>query len=163
MALLGNELQALTQEYVIPKIQDNLFDKTLTLKYLKEKVRENIDGGEYIKVPILYDDQASAGWYTGWQELSTNVNDVVTHVKYDWAHAYVNMGISKTDELKNAGKSKVVSMLVAQGQSAELTLAKNITTALFSTSKRRGYRRAKHCSCSSRYSAFSPSRCAIGA
>lgn len=134
MALLTDQLNTITQEEIRPMLIDNVFNSTPTLKYLKEKTKEYVGGGTYISQPIISAEKTSSGWYTGWNTLLTEDNDSITSVKYNWAHVYCSMSISKTDELKNAGKARVISLLTTQAKLAELTLAKKITTALFSTS-----------------------------
>ena len=128
-------IQALTQEYIVPKLQDNIFNKTPVLQRLKAKITRKQDGGEYIKVPIIYDEATSAGWYSGNDVLLTADNDNISAVRYDWAHAYANISITHTDELTNSGKSQVISLLTSKAKIAEMTLSKKITTAIFSTSQ----------------------------
>ncbi|MHA1873648.1 MAG: phage major capsid protein [Candidatus Heimdallarchaeaceae archaeon] len=134
MALDYTVLQAVTQEYIEPKLQDNIYNKTPVLKRLRTKVNKSQDGGEYIKVPIIYAEITSAGHYSGWSTLLTADNDTITAVRYDWGHVYANMAISQTDELKNSGKAQIISLLTAKAQQAEMQLSKTLTTDLFSTS-----------------------------
>lgn len=133
MALDYTQLQSITQEHIEPVLQDNIFDKTPTLKRFKSKIDKSQNGGEYIKVPIIYAKKTSVGTYSGWGVLDTAVNDSLTAVSYNWGHYYCSMGINKTDELKNSGKSQIISLLSAERQTAELTLADEIATDFFAS------------------------------
>jgi hypothetical protein len=134
MALDYTQIQSITQEYIEPHLQDNIFDKTAVLNRLRNKMDKSQDGGEYIKVPILYAKKTSTGRYSSWGTLETAVNDSVNAVTYNWAHAYASMGISRTDELVNSGKSAIVKLITAEAKAAELTLADELTDDLFATS-----------------------------
>lgn len=126
-----SQLQSITQEYIEPSLADNIFNKTELLQRLRKKQKLQ-DGGEYIKVPIRYARKDNTGWYSGYDTLLTAHNDTVAAVKYNWAFGYAGMEISWTDELKNSGKSQIVSMLMAEKEAAEETLAYTMTAALFS-------------------------------
>jgi hypothetical protein len=131
MALDYTNLNALTQDYIRPQLQDNIFNKYPILQRLRKKLDMNQRGGTFITQPIIYAKKTSKGTYSGWDTLLTAVNDSFTGVTYNWGHYYCNMGISYTDELKNAGKAKVISLLDSERKTAETTLADKMTTDIF--------------------------------
>jgi hypothetical protein len=133
MALDYSQLQSITQEFIVPKLVDNVFNKYSILERLRKRLNKVQDGGEYIKQPIIYAKKTSVGTYDGWDTVLTAVNDSLNAVTFNWGHYYCNMGISKTDELANYGKQKIISLLTAEGQVAELTLADTMTTDLFAS------------------------------
>jgi len=132
MALDYTPIEATTQEYIVPYLRDNIFDSTPTLTRMKTKVNKSQDGGKFIEQPIIYASDASTGHYNGWGTVDTAETDTITGVTYNWAFAYCTMAISRTDELKNSGKSGIVNLLKAKTQIARDTLAKTLTTDLFS-------------------------------
>jgi hypothetical protein len=131
MALDYEQLDAITRDHVVPSLTDNIFDQTPVLQMLKGKAK-TISGGTGIRVPIEYATTTSTGWYTKFDTLLTEPNEVFTAVLYNWAHGYVNMTLAKTDLLANNGPEQIVSLLYSQKKNAEKTLAKTMTSALFS-------------------------------
>lgn len=81
---------------------------------------------------MAYAVTSAAGWYTGNDQLSTTANDQIDNAVFDWAFAYANITISRTDELKNSGKSQIINFVKSKVQLAEKTLASNLGDALHS-------------------------------
>jgi hypothetical protein len=133
MALTYSQLQSITQEKIVPKMQDNIFDKTPILSRLKKRKKMQ-DGGEYIKQPLLYAKKTSKGVYSGFDTLLTAANPSVTAAAYNWSNYYCNMALAETDLLKNSGESQIISLLTTEAKSAEMTLADDLTTDLCNTS-----------------------------
>ena len=134
MALLTTQLTAITLAYIRPKLVDNVFLTYPLLEAMRKRMNLSQKGGTLIQQPIIYAKKTSVGIYSGWSTLLTAVNDSVTGVQYNWGHYYANMGIARTDELKNAGVPAILKLLTAEAQSAEMTLSDYITQDLFATS-----------------------------
>jgi hypothetical protein len=124
------EVGAITQKYFVPKLVDNIFKANPLLNRAKNKWMEKIDGGTQIVVPVAYATTTAAGWYTGSDSLSTTANDQIDNAVFDWAFAYANITVTRTDELKNSGKEQVINFVKSKVQLAEKTLASSIGDAL---------------------------------
>jgi hypothetical protein len=127
-----SEVGAITQKYFVPKLVDNIFKANPLLNRAKNKWMEKIDGGTQIVVPVAYATTTAAGWYTGAGTLSTTANDQIDNAVFDWAFAYANITVTRTDELKNSGKEQVINFVKSKVQLAEKTLASNLGDALHS-------------------------------
>ncbi len=126
------EVGAITQKYFVPKLVDNIFKSNVLLQRAKQKWMEVIDGGAQIVQPVAYATTTAAGWYTGSDTLNTTANDQIDNAIADWTFAYANITITRSDELKNSGKSQIINFVKAKVQLAEKTLADNLGTALYS-------------------------------
>ena len=126
-----NFLNSTTQDRFIPKIQDNIYDKSAFLFALKQDEKINIGGGTDIKYPLKYAKNTARGTYKGWDTLDMQIPDNITAAKYDWGDYYVTGGISGTDEDQNSGESQVVSLLKAKMEDAEDSMHDQLATDIF--------------------------------
>jgi hypothetical protein len=133
MALTYDQISSVTQKYYIPKLVDNIFDSNPTLKYLKDKCYEKVNGGTEIVVPLNYATNSASGWFAGAETLDTSDNENLTAASYTWKQIYSNITIRRIDEIKNSGDSAILNFVKAKVQVAEKTLSDNLGTAIFNT------------------------------
>lgn len=131
MAIPYTTLNALTREYVQPTLHDNFFNGSPFLLFLKSKVTTRQKGGKKIEIPIIYAKNNACGNYSGSETIITTTNEKITRVYYNWAHAYVFMEIPRTSELDNAGKEKIVDIIMSEKKIAEKSLSDKVATQLF--------------------------------
>lgn len=123
MALSLDQISAITDKYFIKKMVDNIFDSDPLWKRAKEKGwYTSINGGTEIQQPLLYAKSTAAGSYSPTDTLNTTDNDQFTGAVYQWKYYYVNISISRADELKNSGDAQILSFVKQKTQAAELTL-----------------------------------------
>lgn len=130
MALTYSQLSAITQNKIIPKMVDNIFDSNPLLMKLREK-SPKIDGGLAINVPLNYAQATAAGWFSGSDTLDISDNDVMTSASYAWKQAHASISISRLDELKNSGDSAILNFVKNKVKIAEKTLADTLGTGVF--------------------------------
>ena len=130
---LTTTLNALTYQYIVPNIQDNVYVGFPTLEKLTKNLDKSQDGGSSIYQPIYY-AKKTAGTYSGYDTLSTAPTEAVTAVQYNWCHYYSPMTLAKTDKLMNSGKSQVVNLVTAETYSAKNGLYDKMTSDIFSAS-----------------------------
>lgn len=133
MALTYDQISAITQKYYIPKLVDNIFDTNPTLKFLKDKSYEKVNGGTSIIVPLNYATNSASGWFSGSETLDTSDNENITGAEYNWKQIYSNITIRRIDEIKNSGDSAILNFVKSKVQIAEKTLSDNLGTAIFNT------------------------------
>jgi hypothetical protein len=132
MALNYNNLTALTRDKFIPVLVDNIFNSNvLTFKLLKNA--EKLDGGKKILTPIEYGKNASQGFYSGYDTLTTANTEIVSSAEWDWTQAWAGITISGEEEHKNMGDSQVLSLLKSKLKNAEKSLKDLFGTHLFDT------------------------------
>jgi len=132
MAVSIDQLNAITHKYIMPKMFDNIFDSNPLLKKIKDGGSyKSISGGTKITLPLNY-AQATNGWYSGADTLSTVDVENITSAEYDWKSLFAGVTISEEDELKNSGDAAVVNLLKSKMEIAEKTLKDALGTGLFS-------------------------------
>lgn len=133
MALSIDQLNAVTSEYFVNKLRDNIFDSNpLLMKIKKGGSYKSVSGGTQIYEQLNYGTASASGWYQGNDTLSTTDSQNVTAAAYDWCSLFAGVAISEEDELKNSGDSQQLNLLKAKMQIAEKTLADDLGTGLFS-------------------------------
>lgn len=133
MAVTLDQLTAITQTKIIPKLFDNIFDSNVLLKkFMASGQYVSQDGGTYIDVPLIYAQTDASGWYAGAEQLSTTDNEAMTAARYSWANVYAGISISEEEELKNSGAQGVLKLLASKSMIAEKTIKDLVGTGLYS-------------------------------
>jgi len=132
MALTYDQISAITEKKFLPKLVDNIFDSNPALQRLR-KNQEKVSGGTSVIVPLNYAQVSSAGWYSGSDTLNTADNDVITAAEYDWKQLYVNISITRKDELMNMGDAAKLNFVKSKMEIAEKTLSDALGTGVFSS------------------------------
>jgi hypothetical protein len=106
-ALLTTTLRAME-----PTLRDNITRSNKFLSWLQSKGRmRSQDGGERVKVPLMYGLNSTADVYSGYGLLDTTPQDGITSAFFTWAQLAVSITISRLEERQNSGKSQALSLL----------------------------------------------------
>lgn len=132
MALSYDQLTGITQKFFVKKLVDSIFDTDPLLARAKKKFYDEWSGGTTIMQPLNYAKVTAAGSYSGAQTLDTTDNDVITAAEYSPKQYYVNVTISRIDELKNSGEAAEVNLVKSKMEIAEKTLADLLGDGLYS-------------------------------
>lgn len=131
MALTYNQISAITQSKIVPKMIDNIFDSNPLLQRARKKFYTKVDGGTSILQPLNYAQISAGGWYSGADTLSTTDNDVFTAAEYQWKQIYKNISISRLDELKNSGDAAILKFVKQKVMIAEKSIQDDMGTGLY--------------------------------
>jgi hypothetical protein len=133
MALDYNQLSATTHKHFVKKLVDNVFDSDPWLQRMKKKDGyKKLSGGSSVVLPLSYARTSAAGWYSGADTLSTTDNEQITAAEYQWKQFYVNISISRDEELKNSGPEQIIDMVKSKTKIAEDTLIDYLGDGLYS-------------------------------
>lgn len=128
MAPSIDTINAITKTFFIPK----LVDQITTSNILLQKVpKAKVSGGVKIRQPIWYAFNTAGGWYSGSETLDTSANEKITALEFDWKQSYQNITMSKADELKNAGESRVIEHVKTQIMIAEESMRNIFGTGMY--------------------------------
>lgn len=134
MAVSIDDLNAITQKKIMPKMYDNIFDSNPLLnRILKSGQYISQDGGVSLDIPLNYAVASASGWYKGAETLNTQDNANISAASYKWKSLYAGIAISEEDKLKNSGSSGVLKLLASKAMIAEKTLRDDLGTGLFSS------------------------------
>lgn len=117
-ALLSTTMQAYKK-----KMEDNIFSANPLWYWLNRKDKKKTqDGGTSILVPVMYGKNSTAGAYSGYDILDTTPQDGMTVAIYPWRQLSASIAISRIEERKNSGESRVISLLENKIMQAEMSL-----------------------------------------
>lgn len=127
-----SELAATTLEYYEPNLQDNIFKKHAVLDHMKENGgTKTVDGGTKLRMPLMMAVNGSTQTFSGMDTLDLSYQDTVDAAEYEWRFYNTSIVFTKTDEMKNRGKSQVISLLKAKITQAENSAREEIAGDLF--------------------------------
>jgi hypothetical protein len=125
-------LAATTLQKYKDTLTDNIFKKNVLLDHMKNNDGvEYHDGGRQLVVPLMYGVNSSVMAFNGTDNLNVDYQDGIDAATYDWKFYNVSVIITKEDELKNKGKSAVISLIKAKIMQAENSLMERLNTDLF--------------------------------
>lgn len=114
-------------------LTDNIHRSNATFFLLKKNgaVREE-DGGERIVEPLMYGRNTTAGSYSGYDTLDTTPQEGIDSAEYNWKQYSASITIDGKTERQNMGATRIIKVLEAKTNQAELSLTEELTTGLFS-------------------------------
>lgn len=133
MAFTYNTLQAITHNWIAPRVTDNGFKGAPFTYMMKQNGRVALRGGLTIQEPIIK-AALNYDWYTtGTSAAALEVKNPFTKAEYNWKFLRVPFALDEVDILKNGGDNGVVDIVNATEQTASLTMTDALATALHGT------------------------------
>ena len=128
-----SEIATTTIESRRRKLADNVTDNTALLSRMRQRKRViPITGGENILEELEYDENSTYKRFTGYEVLDIRPSDVFTSAKFDLRQVSVAVTISWTEQLKNAGKERMIPLLDRRIGNAEKTMVNGLSEDLYS-------------------------------
>lgn len=113
-------------------LSDNVQKHIPLLKRLQKKGNtEPANGGVNLLENLMYQENGTFKWYSGYETLDVSASDVLTSAQFAWKQANVNVTLSGLEDLQNAGKQQMHNLIKSRIKVAEKTLQNNIGAALF--------------------------------
>ena len=104
---------------------DNVTESNELLRYMKLKNKHMLDGGKTIVKELMY-GTANGGSYSGTDTMNITVPEGLTAAEYEWKQYYATIPITGEEEIKNAGKSELQSLLKARVKQAEIKMMNDL-------------------------------------
>lgn len=126
------ELITTTLDNYRDELADNILNHNPLLARLNKK--GNVDpatGGAKLLENLMYAENGTFAWYSGYEPLDISASDVLTSANFDWKQANVNVTMSGLEEMQNSGKQAVHNWLKARIRVAEITAKNALAAALF--------------------------------
>lgn len=115
-------------------LSDNVTAHSCILARLKAKnaiVKE--DGGTVLEEDIMYAENGTFKWYSGFELLDVSDSEVLTAALYDWKQANANIVISGLQMRNNSGSTqKKHNLLKSKMLNGEITMKNNVAKSIFS-------------------------------
>lgn len=130
---LGEMLSTTLKEYR-DTLTDNIHGSNAVFYALKEAGAIKVeDGGERIVEPLMYGKNETAGSYSGYDELDVTPQEGIDAAEFNWKQYSASISISGKQQRQNKGKkTKIIDLLQAKTDQAEMSLRNEMTTGLFS-------------------------------
>lgn len=131
-----DELLTTTLRNYRPQMEDNIFDKTPLLEFLKDNAQTR-DGGYTLAFPIELDKAfgSDLGFYELYDTLTvTEDNQGFDTAEYRWFQHAASVAISGLEEAINRGKSQLINLVEAKVKQMEKTIADEWNAAFYDSS-----------------------------
>lgn len=114
-------------------LTDNIHKSNAVFYWIKQNggMKEE-DGGERIVESVMYATNSTAGSYSGYDSLDVTPQDGIDSAEFNWKQYSASITISGKEERQNAGSSRIINLLEAKTNQAEMSLTQSLSTGLFS-------------------------------
>ena len=110
------------------KLIDNIGKVNVFLNFImKNGGYKAVDGGTHIVEPLMY-GLATADWYDGYDELSTDPTDGITQALFDWRQLAVPISYSEKERKLN--KERLVDLIDARIRQGEMGIHEKLNQAI---------------------------------
>lgn len=128
-----SDIVATTIEKRSKKIADNVSKNNALLSRLKQRGKtRTFSGGRLIYEEVSFAQNGNAGFYSGYDILPTNAQDVISAAQFDIKQAACPVVISGLEELQNAGAEQMIDLLTSRIDVAESTMQNLVAGSLYS-------------------------------
>lgn len=120
-------------------LSDNVMNHNPLLARLNRKGNADpASGGVKLLENLLYAENGTVLWYSGYETLSVEASDVLTSAAFDWKQLNCNVTISGLEELQNSDRQAVHNLVKSRIKVAEITLQNQVASALFNSNTEHG-------------------------
>ncbi len=120
-------------------LADNVLQNNVLLMYLKQNGNtDSASGGVKLLENLMYAENGTFSWYSGYEPLSVEASDVLTTAQFDWKQANCNITMSGLEEVQNSGPEAMHNLIKARIRVGEATMANNVSEALYYSNTEQG-------------------------
>jgi hypothetical protein len=120
-------------------LADNVMANNVLLLHLKQNGNsEPATGGVKLLENLMYAENGTFSWYSGYDTLSVEASDVLTTANFDWKQANCNITMSGLEEVQNAGPEQMHNLIKARIRVGEITMQNEISKALYFSNTENG-------------------------
>ena len=101
----------------------------LSLLRLNDGIQKQ-NGGERIRVPLMYGKNSTIKSYEGYETLDTTPQDGLTTAFYEWREIGGTISISRKEERQNSGEAAKIALLQSKIKQAEMSLREELNSQL---------------------------------
>jgi hypothetical protein len=114
-------------------VADNVTKNNAILLKLKENGNmKTFSGGNVILQELSFQENANAGWYSGYEALPIGAADVISAAQFDIKQAACAITMSGLEMLQNSAKEAIIDLMEARIKVGESTMANLISAGLYS-------------------------------
>lgn len=114
-------------------LADNVTRNNALLTRLNRRGKiKTFSGGRTIVEELMYANNQTFQWYSGYQVLNVSPSTVLSAAEYAIRQAAVAVSISGLEELQNSGENAVIDLLESRIENAEDTFMNGLAQAIYS-------------------------------
>lgn len=126
------EIISTTLDNYRSKLSDNVLNHNALLAKLKANGNtDTAGGGAKLLENLMYDENGTFKWYSGYETLDVSGSDVLTSASFDWKQANCNVTMSGLEDLQNDATQAAHNLVKARITVAEKTMQNQIGASLF--------------------------------
>lgn len=127
------ELVATTLRNRRGELADNVTNHNALFRRISERGNMSpADGGRTILEELMYAENGTVQWYSGYDVLSTAASDVMDAAEFNWKQLAGNVVISGLEgEVQNSGRERVINLLEARIRNLQISLRNTAATAVY--------------------------------
>lgn len=126
-----NALLTTTLDSYSTEMADTIFSSNYLYYMLKKKgCFKSQDGGAYMRKPVMFQVNSTAAWYSGYDTIDVTPQDGMTDGIYPWASLAASISISREEERKNSGKSRLINLLDKKIMQCEESMIEKLNDGL---------------------------------
>jgi hypothetical protein len=134
MPINWGELNAVTNRYLIPELQDAVYKSGPLFLHLYQRGNIRPDGGTHIEVPVLYTKRYAQA-YQRYETLDTTPYEIVQNAKFDWKSYQKPVVVDGMTQIVNAGQSSLINIINVKMQEAELSFRETFSVDMFAATQ----------------------------
>jgi hypothetical protein len=128
-----SDIIATTLENRSGDIADNVTGNNALLTVMKEDGKvQPFSGGRLIYEELSFAENSNTQWYSGYDQLATGAQDVLSAAEYELKQAACAVTVSGRERLQNSGKEQIIDLVASRVDVAESSIANLISAALYS-------------------------------
>jgi len=128
-----SDIIATTIEKRSRKIADNVTKNNALLARLQQRGKiRTFSGGRLIYEELSFAENGNAGFYSGYDLLPVNAQDVLTAAQFDIKQAACPIIISGLEQLQNSGQEQMIDLMTSRIDVAESTMQNLIAGGVYS-------------------------------
>jgi len=101
----------------------------LSLLRMSDAIKKQ-NGGERIRVPLMYGKNSTIKSYEGYETLDTTPQDGLTTAFYEWREIGGTVSISRKEERQNSGEAAKIALLESKIKQAEMSLREELSSQI---------------------------------
>ena len=106
---------------------DQIFKESAFLTLLRQKdVIQKQNGGERIRIPLMYGKNDTIKSYEGYDVLDTTPQDGLTTAFYEWRELGGTISISRREERQNSGEAAKINLLQSKIKQATMSMSEEL-------------------------------------
>lgn len=128
-----SDIVATTLEKRSKKIADNVMANNALLMRLKQRGKARpFSGGRLIYEELSFAENGNAGYYSGYDVLQVQAQDVISAAQFDIKQAACPVTISGLEQLQNSGPEQMIELMTSRIAVAESTMVNLISSGIYS-------------------------------